>query len=196
MTLLQHVLPAIGLFAATDVDDLLLLALWFSRARARGGARRVVLGQYLGFSAITAVCVLAALGLRLLPDGIAPWLGLVPVALGVKAGIDLWRGDDDDDDDEAEAVRRSGISVLAVAGVTMANGGDNLGVYVPVLTAVGPAVMAVYVTVFLVMVGVWCLLGHALANHPRLAGPLDRWGERLLPFVLVAVGVSVLLSAR
>ena len=70
--MLRHVLPAVGLFAATDVDDLLLLALWFSRARGPGGARRVVAGQYLGFVAITAVCVLAALGLRLLPDGLAP----------------------------------------------------------------------------------------------------------------------------
>ena len=192
--MLQHVLPAVGLFAATDVDDLLLLALWFSRARQSGGARRVVAGQYLGFVAITAVCVLAALGLRLLPDGVAPWLGLVPVALGVRAGIALWRGDEDDD--EADAVQRSRISVLAVAGVTVANGGDNLGVYVPVLTAVGPSAMAVYVAVFLVMVAVWCALGHVLANHRALAGPLDRWGEVLLPWVLVAVGVSVLLTAR
>lgn len=191
--MLEHVLPAVGLFAATDVDDLLLLALWFSRAREAGGARRVVVGQYAGFVAITAVCVLAALGLRLLPDGLAPWLGLVPVALGVRAGIALWRGEDDD---EADAVQRSRVSVLAVAGVTVANGGDNLGVYVPVFTAAGPAAMTVYVVVFLAMVAVWCALGYRLATHPRLAGPLDRWGAVLLPFVLVAVGVSVLLGAR
>ena len=43
------------------------------------------------------------------------------------------------------------------------------------------------------------MLQHALprpATHPRPTGPLDRWGERLLPVALVAVGVSVLLGAR
>ncbi|MEU8400000.1 hypothetical protein AB0C28_32855 [Nonomuraea sp. NPDC048892] len=46
---------AAGLFAVTNVDDLLILALFFAQgAGRRSAAARVVAGQYLGFLAILA----------------------------------------------------------------------------------------------------------------------------------------------
>lgn len=39
--------------------------------------------------------------------------------------------------------------------MTLANGGDNLGVYVPVFATAGTAGIVTHV-VFLVLVGVWC----------------------------------------
>nr|WP_306856053.1 hypothetical protein [Amycolatopsis roodepoortensis] len=38
--------------------------------------------------------------------------------------------------------------MIEVAAVTFANGGDNIGVYVPVLAAAGLGGMSVYVAVF------------------------------------------------
>ena len=55
---------AVGMFAVTNIDDLVILALFFSRARS---AWQVVAGQYLGFAGILAVAVLGALGASLLP---------------------------------------------------------------------------------------------------------------------------------
>ncbi|MDX3659375.1 cadmium resistance transporter [Streptomyces sp. ID05-26A] len=174
---------AAGMFAVTNVDDLVLLALFFARARSPW---RVVTGQYLGFTAILALAVLGALGASLLPAGFRPWLGLIPLALGLKAAWSVWRGSDDEDEPDAAP------GVLAMAGVTLANGGDNIGVYVSVFTVTDS--LWVYVTVFLLLVGVWCLAGRFLASRQVVARALAQWGHVALPVVLIVIGLLVLFS--
>ena len=174
---------AAGMFAVTNVDDLVVLALFFARARS---AWQVVAGQYLGFTGILLVAVLGALGASLLPAQFRPWLGLIPLALGLKAAWSLWRGGDDDGDPDTAP------GVLAVAGVTLANGGDNIGVYVPVFTVTDA--LWLYVAVFLLLVGVWCLAGWFLASRQVVARALAKWGHIALPVVLIGIGLLVLFS--
>jgi cadmium resistance protein CadD (predicted permease) len=52
----------------------------------------------------------------------------------------------------------TGVGVLAAAAVTFANGGDNIGVYVPVFVAVSPGGLVAFAVVFLILVAVWCLI--------------------------------------
>lgn len=185
---------AAGLFAVTNVDDLVVLALFFAQgAGHRGSTRRIVLGQYLGFAAILAVAVAAAFGATFLPESAVPYLGLVPLALGLKAGWQAWkhRGEDGDDEDRAE---EGGPSSLAVAAVTFANGGDNIGVYVPVFATAGIGGMSVYAVVFLILVAVWCFVGRLFATRPVVAGALARWGHIVLPAVLIAIGLLILVE--
>ncbi len=85
--------------------------------------------------------------------------------------------------------------MLAVAGVTLANGGDNLGVYIPLFSRV-PRLVPLYVAVFTIMTGVWCAAGYQLVNNPLLGKRIGRYGRVALPFVLVALGVWILYGAR
>lgn len=78
-----------------------------------------------------------------------------------------------------------------MAAVTFANGGDNVGVYVPVFTTGGTVG---YVLVFLALVAVWCALGKYLATRPVVATALARWGHVALPVVLIGVGVLILVG--
>jgi cadmium resistance protein CadD (predicted permease) len=174
------IVKAAGIFAATNVDDLVLLALFFSQAKAS----RVVIGQFLGFAAILAVSVAGALGAGLLPDGFVRWLGVVPLLLGVRAALRR-------EDDKPVAV----TGIFAVAGVCFANGGDNIGVYVPAFAATGPSGLFGYVVVFLIGVAVWCVLGHFLATRPVICRALTRWGHIVLPVVLIGLGVLILTGA-
>lgn len=58
---------AAGLF--TNIDDIVVLSLFFAQgAGHRGSAARVVAGQYLGFTAILAVAIAAAVGATFLPE--------------------------------------------------------------------------------------------------------------------------------
>ncbi|GAA2982781.1 cadmium resistance transporter [Actinokineospora diospyrosa] len=177
---------ALVMFAVTNVDDIVLLALFFGQAKGR--PLGVVVGQYLGFAGILVASVVAALGAGLLPDGAIPLLGLVPLTLGLKAAWQLRKGQD-------EPSVHTGPGVLAVAGVTLANGGDNIGVYAPVFAAGGGGDMVVYSVVFLALVGVWCLLGWFAATRPGISGALSRWGHVVLPVVLIGIGVLILTSA-
>ncbi|MFD3519079.1 cadmium resistance transporter [Streptomyces sp. NPDC058653] len=186
---------AAGLFAVTNIDDILILSLFFAQgAGDRGSTRRIVLGQYLGFLAILAVAAAAALGATFLPEAVIPYLGLLPLALGLKAARQAWtdRKDSEDDGDELEGA--GGPGALAVAAVTFANGGDNIGVYVPVFAGAGISGMSVYAVVFLVLVGVWCFAGKFFATRPVIAKALSRWGHILLPLVLIAIGLLILVE--
>jgi cadmium resistance protein CadD (predicted permease) len=189
------------MFAVTNVDDIVLLSLYFGRSAGhRCAVWRVVAGQYLGFVAILLLSLLGAAGVALLPATAVAYLGLLPLVLGVRAAVAVWRhGDDVAFDDGASTVPNraadsNGPGVSEVAAITFANGGDNIGVYVPVFATLGPSGRAAYTVVFLVMVALWCVLGHFFATRPIAARALSRWGHILLPVVLIAIGLVILVS--
>jgi len=190
------------MFAVTNIDDILILALFFGQGSAhRGAAARVVLGQYLGFAAILVASVIGALGAGLLPRSAIPYLGLLPLLLGIQAAWRAWRerhgaGPDDPEDHGPAATRGGGPATLTVAAVTLANGGDNIGVYVPVLATAGLGGLFVYGVVFLVLVAVWCAVGRFLATRPPIARALSRWGHLLLPLVLIGIGLLILIEGH
>lgn len=166
-----------------------MLALLFGRARHESGAgSRVWIGQYTGFLAILALAVAASTGLRLLDDELLAYLGLVPLGIGLVGLWGAWRGRG-----EAERVPPA-LTVGQVAAITVANGGDNLGVYVPVFTATDATGVAVHVIVYLALVAVWCSAGRWLATRQSIARALDRWGDVVVPIVFVAIGVAILVE--
>jgi cadmium resistance protein CadD (predicted permease) len=83
----------------------------------------------------------------------------------------------------------------SVAGVTAANGGDNLGVYVPVFTEQFASIPT-FVAIFAVMTGLWCVAGNLLVNHRLVAATMRRLAAKLLPWVLIVLGLCILAGAR
>ena len=186
---------AAGLFAVTNIDDIVILALFFAQgAGHRAAARKIATGQYLGFAAILAICVAAAFGATLLPEAAIPYLGLIPLALGVRAAWQARLRRDDEDD--KPAVGSTGPGIAAVATVTFANGGDNIGVYVPVFATAGLGGMTVYLAVFLILLAPLIAAGRYFATHPVIAGALGRWGHIVLPVVLIGLGLLILIEGR
>ena len=192
--ILSSILQAIGLFIATNIDDIIVLSLFFARgAGQRGTTTRILAGQYLGFAGILGAAVLVSLGAgAFLPPELIPYFGLIPLGLGLWAAWQAWRGDDDDDD-EAK-IEGKNVAVWTVAGVTFANGGDNIGVYVPVFLSVGPAAVVAYCVVFLVLVVVLVGLAKFVATRQPIAEALERWEHVLFPIVLIGLGIVILVS--
>ena len=128
------VATACGMFAATNVDDLIVLTVLFLSGRATGSPRpwQIWAGQYAGIAALVLVSVVAALGLTIVPDEWIGLLGLVPLALGVRGLVAAVRAGDDD----GPPAVASGL--LPIAGVTIANGADNISAYTPVFRTIGP----------------------------------------------------------
>jgi cadmium resistance protein CadD (predicted permease) len=192
MELLATLALAASVFAATNVDDLLLLAIFF--ADPRMSPRAVVAGQVLGIAALTATSACLALLTIEIPRPYVALLGLAPLALGVRALRRLRASPDDD----AVGERRTpggANQVLAVALVTVANGGDNLGVYVP-LFAKEPAAIPWHAGVFLILAFVWCAISRWSVRHPAVGPRLQRFAHTALPFVLIGLGLWILADAR
>ena len=183
---------AVPLFAATNVDDIVVLTGFFSDRRFR--TAEIVLGQYLGIGTLTLVSVIVALIALVIPSGYVGLLGLAPIAVGLKRLIDLRR---EAAANEASLERRlstgsSANRVLAVTTITAANGGDNVSAYAPVFATHSGIEIATIVSAFAVMTAIWCLLAHGLVSHSTLGAPIRRYGHRLLPFVLIALGFIIL----
>ena len=186
---------AVGLFVVTNFDDIVILSLFFAQgAGQHGSARRVIAGQYLAFTAILAVAIAITFGARFLPKEALPYLGLLPIALGVRDAWKAWQNRKLGDHGEQAESGQGGPTIVKVATTTFANGGDNISVYVPVFTNVGTGDTIVYCVVFLVLVGVWCAAGRFVATRPVIAKPLGRWGHILLPVVLITIGLLILIE--
>jgi len=82
-----------------------------------------------------------------------------------------------------------------VAGVTIANGGDNLGVYIPLFASATGAI-PIYAAIFAVMTALWCWIGYRLVRNRWVGERLRRYGHLLLPYVLIALGLYILSGAR
>jgi cadmium resistance protein CadD (predicted permease) len=179
---------AIVLFSVTNIDDLIVLALFFARARAAGvTSGGIVLGQYLGFLVILAGCLAGAFGAGQLSGRDIGYLGFVPILLGVWTA---WRSRRSHDPDRPPA----GMSWWAVAGVTMANSADNIGVYVPAFAGRSVATLAGFTVIFLLLVAVWCLVGRLLTGHPAVTAAVHRWGGLITPIALITIGCVILID--
>lgn len=195
---LPQISIAILVFISTNVDDIFLLAAFFADKKLT--ARTIVFGQLLGIGALVAVSALVAWLSMALPEGWISLLGFVPLYLGLKQIQSLWSDSDDSvEDDEIQGRERQmegGVSsqLLAVAGVTIANGGDNIGVYIP-LFANSLATIPLFVFVFGLMTLFWCFLGHVLVNNKLFGHWIRRYGHKILPIVLIYLGIDILRGA-
>ena len=186
---------SLTVFASTNLDDLVLLAAWFADPTLR--ARTIVLGQLLGIGALVAASAVAALLALAVPDGWPALLGVVPFGIGVSKAWALRRpaANDDHDDDARPAPASARWQAFAVAAVTIANGGDNLAVYIP-LFAQAPAHIPLHAVAFAAMTLLWCALSRALVTHRAIGERVRRHGHVVVPVVLMALGLWILADAR
>jgi cadmium resistance protein CadD (predicted permease) len=181
---------AVVTFVVTNLDDLVVLTAFCSHERYR--LREVLLGQYLGFGTLVAASLIAGAAVASLLEDHVRWLGLLPVGVGLLWYANARRGAGGPASNELPIGERPRSRIGVVAGIGIADGGDNVGVYVPLFAAVGTVEAAVVVRTFLVTAGVWVLLARWLAARPTLAGRLEEHGDVAVPAVLVGLGLAVL----
>lgn len=168
-------------YAATNVDGLLLAAALFADSRYR--ARDVVLGTFAGIGALYGASVAASLVALVIAPAHIALLGLVPLGIGVKQ---LWERTGE------SAAPRGHTGVLGVAGINIAMGADNIGVYTPLFAAAPAHAVALYGAVFAVLTAALCYGALKLVSHPAAGAPIRRYGRRVMPYVLIALGVWIL----
>lgn len=194
--MLETVFVGIMLFASTNIDDIFLTMAFFADPGL--DRRAVVAGKFLGIGGIVAVSVAAAACAVAVPRERVALLGLAPLGLGLHRLWSAWRtspGPADDNDGMPASTGSLVAQICSVAGVTAANGGDNLGVYVPVFAEEFKSIPA-FAVIFAIMTGLWCVGGNLLVNHRLLATTMRRLAGRLLPWVLIVLGICILSGAR
>jgi cadmium resistance transport/sequestration family protein len=201
------IIAGITSFAATNIDDIVILMLFFAQVNASFRPRQIVVGQYLGFSVLIIASLPGFFGGLIVPRAWIGLLGLVPIAIGVTRLVNREK------DEEVQAVsdelnRSRGNNSLGstltslispqtlnVAAVTFANGGDNIGIYVPLFASSTLASLLVILGIFFLLIGVWCYIAYLLARQPAIAHVLTRYGKAVVPFVLIGLGIFILFES-
>jgi cadmium resistance transport/sequestration family protein len=191
-------------FIATNIDDIIILLLFFSQVDVNFRRRHIVVGQYLGFTFLIIASLPGFFGGLVVPREPIGLLGLLPIAIGIKQLVSREK--------EIAQVQTVGrfkqtsssnpigsflLSVLnpqtyKVAAVTIANGGDNISIYIPLFAGIKPASLAVILGTFFFMVGVWCAIAYLLTRQPTIAHILSRYGKHVVPFVLIGLGLLIM----
>ena len=177
-------------FLSTNLDNGLVTVAMVAAAPPER-SRRIALGQVIGFLVLVAVAAAAAVLLFEFRPATVGLLGLVPLALGVR-GLFMLRRARGRTATERRAV---GSGIIAAGLVTIASGGDNLAVYIPLFRVGGAGNLGAIAVVFgagEVLVSAFVLLA---GRQPHLRRVSARLGAIVLPILLCTVGVLVMVRA-
>ncbi|AIE75669.1 MULTISPECIES: cadmium resistance transporter [unclassified Synechocystis] len=215
--LLTAIPTGITAFLATNLDDILILLLFFTQTDLSFRRRQIVAGQYLGFLALIIISLPGFLGGLLLPR---PWiglLGLVPILIGLNR---LLVGNGDESDENSEAVITSALNpadnsnnlnnlklkiplggiftaqTYSVAAITFANGGDNVGIYLPLFANSSWQSLTIILGIFFLLVGLWCYVAYQLTKVKIMADYITRYGDVIIPFVLIILGALIIFDSH
>ena len=190
---MEILITSIIAFASTNIDDIFLLTLFFGNKKFKG--KEIIAGQFLGIRSLIAISLIGSLvGLFIDPMYIG-LLGFVPIYLGLKALWAMMKNKGEEDRPEHPTTKQSKNNVLTVAGVTVANGGDNIGIYIPLFATLSWVDKTFMVIVFLFMTFVWCLTAKYFTKHPYVAKSVDKYGHIVTPIVLVLLGIYIIYES-
>ena len=180
--MIASILTSMVAYISTNIDDIFVLMILLAQARKK---HSLITGHFLGVGLITLISMLGAFGLQNLPLKYVGILGLVPIALGIKAWFQR-------NDQEVEA---KAVGLLSMAMITLGNGADNVGVYIPLFTGFSSAEWAIAVLIFTVMTGLWIFLANSLAEFPKIKGIIERYKAIAIPLVFLALGIFIILDS-
>lgn len=190
--MLTSLITSIFAFISTNIDDIFILILFYGNRKFRSSD--ILFGQYLGIGTLVTVSFLGAFAAKFVDQRFIGILGLFPIYLALKQLFELLRRNHDSD--KGIDMQPESAGLIAVAGVTIANGADNLGVYIPLLTTMTYSGKIQLLIVFTIMTYIWCALARFLASRPLVARQLDMYGHVLMPLVLFFLGIFILFECN
>ncbi|MBW4570834.1 MAG: cadmium resistance transporter [Tolypothrix carrinoi HA7290-LM1] len=198
----------IGISAAfaTTFDDNLYLTAFFGKVNRTFRPKHIVIGEFLGFTALVFASLPGFFGGLIVPDAWIGLLGFLPIAIGIS---NLMSREEEgsqtvsvfNSDDEPQRRNQSLWATIRdrqtyrVSAVTIANGANNIGIYVPLFASSNLPSLGLIVCVCYLTIGLWCFLSYHMTRN-RLAAPVvARYGRKVFPFVLIYLGLSILVKS-
>ena len=197
---------------ATTFDDNIYLTAFFSEVNRTFRPQHVVVGEILGFTVLMMISLVGFIMGLVIPSTWTGLLGILPILIGLKNLIDLNK-DDSAEDKSAnlkinskyrgfDSRKRSLWDVIRdpqtyrVSSVTIANGSNNLGIYIPLFATSSIQSLSVIIPVCYFVVGCWLSLSYTLTHLPGIALVLSRYASKFFPFVLMWLGFRILMDSE
>ena len=189
---------------ATTFDDNIYLTAFFGKVNRTFRPRHVIIGEFIGFTTLVVASLPGLLGGLILPAAWVGLLGFLPIAIGTRNLLSREEpmsqavSSGAPSRDTAPPRKQSLWSTLRdrqtyrVSAVTIANGGNNIGIYVPLFASSSFASVGVIVSICYAAIALWCLLSFCMIRNPLMAPILSRYGQKVFPLVLIWLGFSIL----
>jgi len=212
--LIITVITAFISFASTNIDDIFVLMLFFSQVNNAMKKWHIIIGQYLGIGALITISIIGALGISVIPQEYVGLLGMVPIYLGIKEYVDHkkestnngkigQRGLQDNQNSKIEETNSTIASVkniinpniIKVFVVTFANGGDNIGIYIPLFASMSLVEILVTAIIFVFLIALWCFIGLKLVEYPFVQRNIEKYKHILIPIIFTGLGIFILMQS-
>ena len=193
--MIQTIVTAAVLYIATALDLLVILLMFFARAKTRKEYRDIYIGQYVGSVTLIVVSLFFAFVLNYVPEKwILGLLGLIPIYLGIKVAI---YGDSDGEERAKKELNEKGLSKLVgtIAIITIAScGADNIGVFVPYFVTLSVTNLLITLFVFLILIFVLVFTAQKLANIPGVGEIVEKFGRWIMAVIYIALGLFIIIE--
>jgi cadmium resistance transport/sequestration family protein len=196
----QTIISALAVFISTSIDYAVILTIILSQTRTRKNEGHVAGGLYLGTAILVIVSLVAAFVLNYIPeDWMIGFLGLIPLILGIRVAIS--RGKEEEEEGEEKEIveklesRKSTQLFWTIALITIASGGDNLGIYIPYFATLSAGEIATALIIFAISTAVLFFLGKRLSTIPFIHSTLEKYEKLIVPIVYIALGVFIMIES-
>ena len=193
--MIQTIVTAAVLYIATALDLLVILLMFFARAKTRKEYRDIYIGQYVGSVALIVISLFFAFVLNYVPEKwILGLLGLIPIYLGIKVAI---YGDSDGEERAKKELNEKGLSKLVgtIAIVTIAScGADNIGLFVPYFVTLSVPNLLITLFVFLILIFFLVFTAQKLADIPGVGEIVEKFGRWIMAVIYIALGLFIIIE--
>lgn len=183
----SFLLVVIGLFVVTNLDALIVIGAFCADNDYR--IWEVFIGHYVSFCIGLSLAVLGALVATELFEEWMYLIGILPLSVGIWGLLD--RPPEDVVEDAPaipNVIGRIGVVMIAGLGIS----GENIAVYIPLLTGLSTAELLLIIGIYLVGAGLVFLFAYLIVHRVVTDGISERLDRWLVPTVLVIVGGYVL----
>ncbi|MFN6461965.1 MAG: cadmium resistance transporter [Nostoc sp. DedVER02] len=189
-------------FIATNIDDIVILLFFFSQINANFRPRHIVAGQFLGFTVLLILSLPGLFGGLVLSKNWIGLLGLLPISIGISSLVNQQEDSSQEVFAATEEIEASTITsffssqAYSVAAVTIANGSDNISIYVPLFASSNLEKFVIIIGLFFLLLGIWCYTAYKLTNYRVIADLLTRYINNIVPFILIGLGAFIVLESE
>ncbi|HGQ1848027.1 TPA: CadD family cadmium resistance transporter [Streptococcus pneumoniae] len=190
----QTIISAIGVYISTSIDYLIILIILFAQLSQNKQKWHIYAGQYLGTGLLVGASLVAAYVVNFVPEEwMVGLLGLIPIYLGIRFAI---VGEDAEEEEEEiiERLEQSKANQLfwTVTLLTIASGGDNLGIYIPYFASLAWSQTLVALLVFVIGIIIFCEISRVLSSIPLIFETIEKYERIIVPLVFILLGLYIM----
>lgn len=190
----QTIISAIGVYISTSIDYLIILIILFAQLSQNKQKWHIYAGQYLGTGLLVGASLVAAYVVNFVPEEwMVGLLGLIPIYLGIRFAI-LGEDAEEEEEEIIERLEQSKANQLfwTVTLLTIASGGDNLGIYIPYFASLDWSQTLVALLVFVIGIIIFCEISRVLSSIPLIFETIEKYERIIVPLVFILFGLYIM----